>query len=119
MMNCPKCNGSLKGVDTLGMFAFEKRSLRMVWLVFACFLVFVWSGLIVILSPESLRSTALIVYYMLGGFFVYKIYNKNLNKVIYECSGCQLRFKGPDLTGFNYKGWSKNEYNKSFKKDAQ
>ena len=111
-MNCPKCNGNLSGVDTLGMFAFEKFPLRVLWLVFACFLVFVWSSLVLIVY-QPLRSVAFTAYYILGGIFIYKRYNKNLDKVIYECVSCQSRFKGNNLNEFSYKEWSKNEYNKS------
>lgn len=118
MLSCPKCKSHLQGIDTLGIIAFEKGMLRVIWLVVTCFLVFLWSVLVLILVPESIRSGIFIMYYLLSGAFVYKLYKKKLNSVIYECDGCKARFKGPDLTEFEYKAWNRDENNKNFKKDV-
>jgi DNA-directed RNA polymerase subunit RPC12/RpoP len=119
MNKCSKCNSPLFSVDTLSVFSFEKRATRMFWLIFSVFLIVLWSGLVLKLAPESAKSIALLIYYTLGILAVYKLYRNNLNKVIYECSKCKTRFKGNSPEPFIYKEWSKNEYNKSLKKDAQ
>lgn len=110
MNSCPNCKGILRGVDTLGIFAFERRSLRVIWLLFVCFLVLLWSVLVVILVRESARTAAVIVYYILSCVLVYKLYKRKLSKVVYECQSCKSRYIGPDLTEFDYKTWSKNKY---------
>jgi hypothetical protein len=102
MKKCPDCNNNLMGVDTRGMFAFEKRAARIFWLISFVFLVLLWSILIQKIVPETFRPIALVIYYSLGAILIYKTYNSNKNKIIYECISCKKKFKGNALTQFNY-----------------
>ncbi len=104
MKKCPDCNNELKGVDTRGIFAFEKRSLRISWFIAFTFIIIVCSALILVLLPEAMHSIASLIYFPLAFFLLYKIYKQKLDTIIYECISCKKRFKGQKLEKFSYSG---------------
>jgi len=102
MKNCPNCNNKLTGIDTRGVFAFENRSSRVGWFIAFTFIIIVCSAFILVLLPKATHSIALLLYYPLAFYLLYKIYKKKLNTIIYECTICKNRFKGETLEDFNY-----------------
>jgi hypothetical protein len=102
MKKCPDCSNELVGVDTIGLFSFEKSISKIFWLISVIFLALLWSILIPKLIPEEVKHIALGVYYSLVAILIYKLYKSNNNKVIYECISCKQKFKGNALTKFNY-----------------
>ena len=102
MKKCSDCNNELVGVDTVGMFSFEKRFSRMFWLISVIFLALLWSILIPKIMPEEIKHIALVIYYSFSAILIYKLYKSNKNKIIYECVSCKNKYKGNTHTKFNY-----------------
>ncbi len=119
MKICPKCNGRLIGIDTLGFFAFDKKAIRYYFVGLFAFFIWFWSNLLYVLAPKEIVTFILVVYYIIGLLLLVKFYAYYASKVIYECRVCKNRFMANSTETFSYKEWSKAEYNKSLKKDAQ
>jgi len=102
MKICPDCNKELIAIDSKGMFSFQKRASRMLWLFLVIFLVLLWSILIPKLMPEDLVSVSLVVYYITALIFILKTYKLNKSKIIYECLNCKNKFSDNPLKPFDY-----------------
>ena len=102
MKTCPNCNKQLVAIDSTGIFSFQKRALRIYWVISATFLGLLWSILILKIAPENITQIALAVYYITAIVFIIKMYKSNMKKIIYECINCKNKYSNNPLKLFNY-----------------
>ena len=99
---CLNCNKELEAIDTVGIFRFENKWSRVRWIIGFSFLVLVWSVMIPILVPQPYQSALLLIYYFLSYGFLYKLYKKKLDSIVYNCKSCNKKFIGRTLLDFEY-----------------
>ena len=102
MKACPDCKNELIAIDSKGLFSFQKRASRILWVISMVFLGVLWSILVPKIVPENISSYALAAYYILITILIIKLYKSNKSKIIYECTNCKNKFSDTPLKPFTY-----------------
>lgn len=113
MKKCPKCSNTLIKVDSVKPYT--KRFSVPVSLTTQVIIIYIWSAFVYGIFPEAYKTLAVVIYFAIGNYYLYKEYLIEKEGSIYECKECKSIFKGTKLEVFSYSEWSKNEYNKSVK----
>lgn len=115
---CPNCSSKLRAADLLQPYR-PMRGSQPTPLFMIAFLIIIGSGFVNALTPEYLRNYVLVLYYITGAAYLYKVHVTRLPNTVFECDSCHKAFRGQYLEPFSYRDWSESEYNNSLKRDSR